>query len=218
MDCIITEESFDWFTACWQDNNDGLNWDNFFVLPPWLRVWQQNFAPEARLYFLAGRQEDRVIGIAPLMLTGQTASIIGNPDVCDYADLIVAADISGACCYDNLPDINDRNCSFYGPTCNTSEEIYKRFCFDVLNENGESRNLWLAKPCQNVSNVSLCQISLDGKNSDDYSVVQDSALTREASWKDVREIKFFVHKKGFDLDRECSNGPVAWDKNQEQEI
>ncbi|HEY41015.1 MAG TPA: GNAT family N-acetyltransferase [Dehalococcoidia bacterium] len=90
MDCIITEENFDWFSTCWQDNDDGLNWDNFFVLPPWLRVWQQVFAPEARLCFLVGRQEGRVIGIAPLILTGQTASTIGSPDVCDYADFIVA--------------------------------------------------------------------------------------------------------------------------------
>ena len=90
MDCIITEESFDWFEAYWQDNDNGLSWDNFFVLPPWLRVWQQVFAPEARLCILAGRQEDRVIGIAPLKITGHTASIIGTPDVCDYADFIVA--------------------------------------------------------------------------------------------------------------------------------
>ena len=90
MDCIITEESFDWFVTCWQDNDYGLNWDNFFVLPPWLRVWQQVFAPEARSFFLAGWQEGRVIGVAPLMLEGHTASIIGSPDVCDYADFIVA--------------------------------------------------------------------------------------------------------------------------------
>jgi hypothetical protein len=70
MDCIITEENFDWFTAYWRDNSDSLNWYNLFVLPPWLRVWQQVFAPEAQLCFLVGRQEDRVIGIAPLMLTG----------------------------------------------------------------------------------------------------------------------------------------------------
>ena len=89
MDCIITEESFDWFSAYWQDNDDSLNWDNFFVLPPWLRIWQQVFAPEDPLCFLVGRQKDRVIGIAPLMLVGQTASIIGSPDVCDYADFIV---------------------------------------------------------------------------------------------------------------------------------
>lgn len=90
MDCVITEESLDWFTDYWQDNRNGLSWDNFFVLPPWLRVWQEAFAPETWLCFLTGWQEDRVIGIAPLMFTGNTASIIGNPDVCDYADFIVA--------------------------------------------------------------------------------------------------------------------------------
>ena len=90
MDCIITEESFDWFTACWQEENNGLSWDNFFVLPPWLQVWQQVFATKVQTHFIVGKQENRVIGIAPLMFTDQTASIIGSPDVCDYADFIVA--------------------------------------------------------------------------------------------------------------------------------
>jgi CelD/BcsL family acetyltransferase involved in cellulose biosynthesis len=108
MDCIITEENFDWFSACWQDNNAGLNWDNFFVLPPWLRVWWQVFAPEARSCFLVGWQEDRVIGIAPLILTGQTASIIGNPDVCDYADFIVAARKGDIFCAALLDELKQR--------------------------------------------------------------------------------------------------------------
>ena len=108
MKCIITEESFDWFNACWQDNNDGLRWHNFFTLPPWLRVWQQVFAPEARPCFFAGRQEDRVIGVAPLMLTGQTASIIGNPDVCDYTDLIVTPDKSNLFCQALLDELKQR--------------------------------------------------------------------------------------------------------------
>jgi len=108
MDCIITEESFDWFSAYWQDNNDGLDWDNFFLLPPWLRVWQQTFAPEARLCFLVGRQEDRVIGIAPLMLTGQTVSIIGSPDVCDYADFIAAPGKGDVFCAALLDELKQR--------------------------------------------------------------------------------------------------------------
>ncbi len=108
MDCIITEEDFDWFTACWRDNTDSLNWDNLFVLPPWLRVWRQVFAPEARLCFLAGRQEDRVIGIAPLMLSGRTASIIGSPDVCDYADLIVAPGKGSVFCTALLDELKKR--------------------------------------------------------------------------------------------------------------
>jgi CelD/BcsL family acetyltransferase involved in cellulose biosynthesis len=108
MDCIITEENFDWFTAYWRDNSDSLNWDNLFVLPPWLHVWRQVFAPEARLCFLAGRQEDRVIGIAPLMLNGQTAFIIGSPDVCDYADIIVTPDKSDIFCIALLDELKKR--------------------------------------------------------------------------------------------------------------
>jgi CelD/BcsL family acetyltransferase involved in cellulose biosynthesis len=108
MGCIVTEENFNWFTGCWQDNDDGLNWDNFFVLPPWLRVWQQVFAPEARSCFLVGRQEDRVIGIAPLMLSEQAASIIGSPDVCDYADFIVVPDMGGVFCTALLDELKQR--------------------------------------------------------------------------------------------------------------
>jgi CelD/BcsL family acetyltransferase involved in cellulose biosynthesis len=108
MDCIITEESLDWFRTCWHSNDNGLNWNNFFVLPPWLQVWQQAFAPKAQSYFFAGWQEDRVIGIAPLMLTGQTASIIGDPDVCDYADFIVAPDKANPFCMVLLDEMKRR--------------------------------------------------------------------------------------------------------------
>jgi CelD/BcsL family acetyltransferase involved in cellulose biosynthesis len=108
MDCTITEESFDWFTAYWQDNDNGLNWDNFFVLPPWLRVWRKVFAPEAGLCFLTGWQDGRVIGVAPLMLTGQTASIIGNPDVCDYADFIVVPEKGDVFCAALIDELKQR--------------------------------------------------------------------------------------------------------------
>jgi CelD/BcsL family acetyltransferase involved in cellulose biosynthesis len=109
MDCIITEENFDWFTASWQDDDNELRWDNFFVLPPWLRVCRQVFAPEARLCILAGRQEGRVIGVAPLMFTGQrTVSIIGRPDVCDYGDFIVAPEKGNEFCIALLGALKQR--------------------------------------------------------------------------------------------------------------
>jgi CelD/BcsL family acetyltransferase involved in cellulose biosynthesis len=108
MDCIVTEESFDWFSTCWQENSVSLKRDNFFTLPPWLRVWQQVFSPETRLCFLAGWQEDRVIGIAPLMLNGQSASIIGSPDVCDYVDFIVAPGKGDVFCTALLDELGKR--------------------------------------------------------------------------------------------------------------
>ena len=90
MSNTTTEESFDWFTSYWEDFGHELRWETFFVLPPWLKVWQQAFASEARPCFLTVRQNEKVIGIAPLLIEGRTASIIGSPDVCDYVDLIVA--------------------------------------------------------------------------------------------------------------------------------
>jgi len=39
------------------------------------------------------RQEEKIIGIAPLLIRGETASIIGSADVCDYLDFIVASGI-----------------------------------------------------------------------------------------------------------------------------
>jgi len=34
-------------------------------------------------------QREKIIGIAPLLIKGKTASIIGSPDVCDYLDFII---------------------------------------------------------------------------------------------------------------------------------
>ncbi len=90
MSYSISEESFDWLTSQWKDHRDELRWETFFVLPPWLKVWWQSFAPEVEPCFLTVRQDEQVIGIAPLLIRDRTASIIGNPDVCDYVDFIVA--------------------------------------------------------------------------------------------------------------------------------
>lgn len=90
MAYTVTEENFDWLTSYWKDHGHELRWDTPFVLPPWLKVWWQSFAPETTPHFLTVRQEGKVIGIAPLLIKDRVASITGSPDVCDYADFIVA--------------------------------------------------------------------------------------------------------------------------------
>ncbi len=90
MDCTITDETFDWFTRFWESHRNDLRWDTLFVLPPWLSEWQQSFAPEINPSFLVVREDEDVIGIAPLLIPKGKASIIGSPDVCDYADFISA--------------------------------------------------------------------------------------------------------------------------------
>ena len=114
MGCSVTEESFDWFASYWRDYSHELRWDTIFVLPPWLKVWQQAFAPETEPYFLTVRQKEMVIGIAPLLIRNGIASIIGSPDVCDYVDFIVApgkeSDFFGAL----LEDLKQKGISHLG--------------------------------------------------------------------------------------------------------
>jgi CelD/BcsL family acetyltransferase involved in cellulose biosynthesis len=98
MDCTITDETFDWFASFWESHHNDLRWDTLFVLPPWLSVWQQSFAPEIHPSFLVAREDESVIGIAPLLISEGKASIIGNPDVCDYADFITAPDKESVFC------------------------------------------------------------------------------------------------------------------------
>jgi CelD/BcsL family acetyltransferase involved in cellulose biosynthesis len=59
-------------------------------LPEWLRVWWDAFGGAADLSILSVRDQENVIGLAPLQIKGDSASFIGSTDVCDYLDFIVA--------------------------------------------------------------------------------------------------------------------------------
>jgi len=87
----ITEESFASLASYWTEAKYNLRWNLVFVLPGWLQVWWQTFGSGAELYLRAVRQGEEIIGIAPLLIRGEMASIIGGADVCDYLDFIVAS-------------------------------------------------------------------------------------------------------------------------------
>jgi hypothetical protein len=55
-----------------------------------LKVWCNVFSDESSPYISAVRDKGKLIGIAPLMVEGEEARFIGDPDVCDYQDFIVA--------------------------------------------------------------------------------------------------------------------------------
>ncbi len=114
MGCSVTEESFDWFASYWQEHGDELRWKTVFVLPPWVKVWRQVFAPETEPRFLTVRQEAKVIGIAPLLIKEGTASIIGSPDVCDYVDFVVAPGKEGDFFGALLEDLKQKGVSRLG--------------------------------------------------------------------------------------------------------
>jgi len=89
MEYTVTEESFASLNSYWADFKQDLNWNTLFVLPSWLEVWWQIFGADFQLYLRAVRQGRKIIGIAPLLVKGETAYIIGGTDVCDYLDFIV---------------------------------------------------------------------------------------------------------------------------------
>ncbi|UCG13116.1 MAG: GNAT family N-acetyltransferase [Deltaproteobacteria bacterium] len=86
----ITEETFDSLASYWLDPGYPLEWDCLFVLPGWLKVWWSVFSNGSNPYIFAVRDKDNLIGLAPLLVEGDEARFIGDPDVCDYQDFIVA--------------------------------------------------------------------------------------------------------------------------------
>ncbi len=86
----VTRETFESLSSRWLDTGSSLEWHCLFVLPPWLKVWWTTFGAGWAPRLMGVRQGGDLIGIAPLRVKGKEASFIGDPDVCDYLDFVVA--------------------------------------------------------------------------------------------------------------------------------
>lgn len=85
----LTEESLDSIAELRHDSANHLNWDCLFVLPGWLKAWWQAFGGDRTPYLCSIRHRGELIGMAPLMVEGVTARLMGDTDVCDYQDVVV---------------------------------------------------------------------------------------------------------------------------------
>ena len=90
----VESETLESIFAHWQRTDSLLRWNCLFVLPVWLKPWWDNFGSSSALYLLSIRQEGRTIGIAPLQRSDDTVRLIGDENVCDYLDFIVAPEKS----------------------------------------------------------------------------------------------------------------------------
>ncbi|MFC1927205.1 GNAT family N-acetyltransferase [Chloroflexota bacterium] len=90
MSYTLTVESLDGVTSSWDSLRHCLKWSSIFVLPAWLKAWWEAFGGEGELYLRTLRDGQKVIGLAPLMVNGETASLTGSADVCDYLDFVIA--------------------------------------------------------------------------------------------------------------------------------
>ncbi len=86
----VNQESIASVSDIWYDSANRLEWNCLFVLPVWLKAWWQAFGGDHTPYPCSVRSRGEMIGVAPLMVEGETARLIGDTDVCDFLDVIVA--------------------------------------------------------------------------------------------------------------------------------
>lgn len=60
-----------------------------FLHPLWLRTWLDEFQEGRELILLSARQDDRLVGVAPLLREDDRLSLAGHYSICDYMDLLV---------------------------------------------------------------------------------------------------------------------------------
>jgi CelD/BcsL family acetyltransferase involved in cellulose biosynthesis len=136
MSYSVTEESLDQLNHYWQESHHQLNWEPLFVLPPWLKVWQAVFAPTDKTSILAVRRDDKIIGIAPLLIKDNVASIIGSPDVCDYVDFLVAPGTEKDFCQALLDDLKQKRIKSLEPGVNRPDSRVMTILAEMARQSG----------------------------------------------------------------------------------
>ncbi len=86
----VTRETFETLSSCWLASEKHLPWSCPFVLPPWLKAWWATFGSGWALRMMGVRKGEELIGVAPLRVQEGEARFIGDPDLCDYLDFVVA--------------------------------------------------------------------------------------------------------------------------------
>jgi CelD/BcsL family acetyltransferase involved in cellulose biosynthesis len=86
----IREETLESISTCVQTGGSDLNWTCPFILPGWLAAWWPHFSTGWKPYLFSVHHQGSVVGIAPLMRRGRLARLIGDGDVCDHLDVVVA--------------------------------------------------------------------------------------------------------------------------------
>ena len=90
MSYTVSDVSLENLNFLYTDPKQNLNWSSVFITPVWLQVWWRVFGGDTEPYIREVRDENGVLGIAPLMVKENTSYFIGGTDVCDYLDFIIA--------------------------------------------------------------------------------------------------------------------------------
>lgn len=61
-----------------------------FIHPTWQQVWLEEFQDGRELLLFSVRDEDKLVGVAPLLRTDDRLSLVGHQSICDYMDFVIA--------------------------------------------------------------------------------------------------------------------------------
>lgn len=86
----IAIESFPQLWDHWEALLAQGTFNSIFQTPLWHRIWWEELGGDAELCLTSVWEDEALIGIAPLMRTGDTLSPLGDTDLWDYRDFIVA--------------------------------------------------------------------------------------------------------------------------------
>ena len=64
--------------------------DCVFCTPEWMRVCRDELNRGDALHLLTVRRDSELVAVAPMALRGDTLIFWGDPNVCDYSDIVVA--------------------------------------------------------------------------------------------------------------------------------
>lgn len=85
----VQVEDFDAIQHEWEKILPSCSTNTIFVTPWWQRLWWQHFAHGQELLVLSIREDDEILGIAPLVLGEGVISFLGDTDLFDYHDFLV---------------------------------------------------------------------------------------------------------------------------------
>ena len=86
----IKTEPFERLESFFLNKKFDLDWNCLFVIPLWLQTWWDIFGENHGPEILAGYRQGKLIGVAPLRVKEKTARFIGDENICDYQDMVVA--------------------------------------------------------------------------------------------------------------------------------
>src|SRR3990170_9034809 len=91
MALSVIQESLEQLSSEWRGLLSQSSAATIFAEPRWQQVWWENFQRDGqKLLLLSVRDGERLVGIAPLMQRDGRLSFVGDSEVCDYMDFVLA--------------------------------------------------------------------------------------------------------------------------------